>query len=85
MDSSQPIDEHSIQAGVEAFVQSMSDLSKRHYGRSAPELLEGVTDDDLSRKQHARLLGVMVKAVHCRSEAQEIKKDTFGNCLAMAR
>jgi len=61
MANSQPINEHLIQAGVEAFVQSMSDLSERHYRRSSSELLEGLTDDDLARKQYARLLGVMVK------------------------
>jgi len=61
MDRSQPIDKHSIEQGVEAFVQSMSDLSTRHYGLSGSELLEGLGGDDLARKQYARLLGVMVK------------------------
>ncbi|SRR6266851_6060725 len=48
-------------AGVENFAQALTELSHRHYKRDGSELLQSLTDDDLARKQYARLLGVMVK------------------------
>jgi hypothetical protein len=48
-------------AGVENFAQALAELSHRHYKRDGSDLLQRLTDDDLSRKQFARLLGVMVK------------------------
>jgi hypothetical protein len=49
------------QAGVENFAHALAELSQRHYQRDGSDLLESLADDELARKQYARLLGVMVK------------------------
>jgi hypothetical protein len=56
-----PSESKRARAGVEDFANALAKLSEKHYERDGSELLHSLRNDELARKQSARLLGVMVK------------------------